>query len=96
MARVSLTQRTKIASISASRRLLRHVDDAAPSRRGSAVLGPDQGAQKVDAVVEVIVLGIDVDAYQIRVVLGVGVGQGTIALAGDVGERMQIVALPFR
>ena len=65
-----------------------HADDgAAAPRIGAAVpAGDDQAAEQVEAVVEVVVLGVDVDADEVRVQVRRRDGQRAGALAGDVAQ----------
>lgn len=56
-----------------------------------AFAGDDQSADHVETVVQVIVLGIDVDADQIGILGGVAVGKRAVSLAGNIGDGLDRV-----
>ena len=76
-------------------RVGRAVRHAAPrprlADRRAILAGDDQGTEAVDPVFEVVVLGVDVDADEVRVQVGRGHRQGAVALAGDVAEGLGAV-----
>ena len=53
-------------------RAVRHADDGPPADRRAVLAGDDQGAEQVDPVFEVVVLGVEVDADEVRVQVGRG------------------------
>jgi hypothetical protein len=78
-------------------RTLAEADDTAPPLRSlyPTLAGDDQGAEQVGAVEQVVMLGIDVDADQVGVLRGIAVRQRAVALARDVGERLDGVFFPL-
>ena len=78
------------------RRTLAQANDAPPPFRRfhPTLAGDDERAEQVDAVEQVVVLGIDVDPDQVGVLRGIAVGQRAVALARDVRQSIDGVLLP--
>jgi hypothetical protein len=72
-------------------RAVRQAHHGPPAGRRAVLAGDDQGAEQVDPAFEVVVLGVEVDADEVRVQVRRGHRQAAVALAGDVAEGLGAV-----